>query len=75
MKNQKNSIWYRFSSEKVSYEIKFETTDIPIKDIKNKIIKRRNMIKYSERFDLIFYVLAQNYSKIIMKKLITSSKK
>ena len=55
MKNQKNSIWYRFSSEKVSYEIKFETTDIPIKDIKNKIIKRRNMIKYPERFDLIFY--------------------
>ena len=55
MKNSKNSIWYRFSSEKVSYEIKFETTDIPIKDIKNKIIKRRNMIKYPERFDLIFY--------------------
>ena len=55
MKNSKNSIWYRFSSEKVSYEIKFETTDIPIKDIKNKIIKRRNMVKYPERFDLIFY--------------------
>ena len=55
MKNLKNSIWYRFSSEKVSYEIKFETTDIPVKDVKNKIIKRRNMIKYPERFDLIFY--------------------
>ena len=51
----KNSIWYRFSSEKDSYEITFDTIDISVRDIKQKIIRRRNMVKYPEDFDLIFY--------------------
>ena len=51
----KNSIWYRFQSEKDSYEITFDTTYISIKDIRQNIIRRRNMIKYPEKFDLIFY--------------------
>jgi len=51
----KNSIWYRFSSEKESYQITFDTIDISIRDIKQKIIRRRNMIKFPEEFELIFY--------------------
>ena len=51
----KNSIWYRFSSEKDSYEITFDTIDISVRDIKQKIIRRRNMVKYPDEFDLIFY--------------------
>ena len=51
----KNSIWYRFSSEKDSYEITFDTIDISVRDIKQKIIRRRNMNKFPEEFDLIFY--------------------
>ena len=70
----KNSIWYRFSSEKVSYEIKFDTIDISIKDIKQKIIKRRNMIKYPERFDLIFYDEENPEIKINEKDLIKPMK-
>ena len=70
----KNSIWCRFSSEKVSYEIKFDTIDISIKDIKQKIIKRRNMIKYPERFDLIFYDEENPEIKINEKDLIKPMK-
>ena len=55
MKNQKNSIWYRFQSEKDSYWLVFGTTCISIKDIRQNIIRRRNMIKYPEKFDLIIY--------------------
>ena len=51
----KNSIWYRFLSEKDAHEITFDTIDISIRDIKKKIIQRRNMTKYPEKFDLIFY--------------------
>ena len=49
-----NAIWYRFYSEKDSYEIRFDTTEMSIGDIKKKIIQRRNMLKYPENFDLIF---------------------
>ena len=51
----KNSIWYRFQSEKDSYGVVFDTTCISIKNIRQNIIRRRNMIKYPEKFDLIFY--------------------
>ena len=50
-----NAIWYRFYSEKDSYEIRFNTTEMSIGDIKKEIINRRNMLKYPENFDLIFY--------------------
>ena len=50
----KNSIWYRFSSEKVSYEITFDTTVISIKDIRPIIVNRRNMKNCPEKFDLVF---------------------
>ena len=33
----------------------FDTTCISIKNIRQNIIRRRNMIKYPEKFDLIFY--------------------
>ena len=49
-----NAIWYRFYSEKDSYEIRFDTTEMSIGDIKKKIIQRRNMLKFPENFDLIF---------------------
>ena len=51
----KNSIWYRFSSEKDPYEIRFDTIEISIKDIKKEIISRRNMVTFPEKFDLKFY--------------------
>ena len=50
-----NTIWYRFYSEKDSYEIHFNTNAMSIADIKKKIIDRRNMHKFPEIFDLIFY--------------------
>ena len=50
-----NTIWYRFYSEKDSYQIPFNTTKISIGDIKKEIEKRRNMYKFPEIFDLIFY--------------------
>ena len=50
----KNSIWYRFSSEKVSYEIPFNTIAISIKDIRPIIVNRRNMKNCPEKFDLVF---------------------
>ena len=70
----KNSIWYRFSSEKDSYEITFDTIDISIKDIKQKIIKRRNMLKYPEKFDLIFYDEENPFLEIADKDLIKPMK-
>ena len=50
-----NTIWYRFYSEKDSYEIHFNTTEMSIGDIKKEIIQRRNMYKFPENFDLLFY--------------------
>ncbi len=50
-----NAIWYRFYSEKDSYEIHFDTTEMSIEDIKKQIKIRRNMFKSPEIFDLIFY--------------------
>ena len=50
-----NTIWYRFYSEKDSYEIHFNTTEMSIGDIKKEICQRRNMYKSPEIFDLIFY--------------------
>ena len=70
----KNSIWYRFSSEKESYQITFDTTDISIIDIKQKIIRRRNMIKFPEEFDLIFYDEENPLVKIEDKDLIKPMK-
>ena len=51
----RNSIWYRFSSEKDAYDIRFDTINISIKDIKKEIINRRNMLNYPEKFLLKFY--------------------
>ena len=70
----KNSIWYRFSSEKESYQITFDTTDISIIDIKQKIIRRRNMIKFPEEFDLFFYDEENPLVKIEDKDLIKPMK-
>ena len=53
--NRSNTIYYRFKSEKKKYSINFDTTEISIGDIKKEIIKRRNMEKVPERFELIFY--------------------
>ena len=50
-----NTIWYRFYSEKDSYQIPFNTTEISIGDIKKEIEKRRNMYKFPENFDLLFF--------------------
>lgn len=53
--NRSNTIYYRFKSEKKKYSINFDTTEISIADIKKEIIKRRNMEKVPEKFELIFY--------------------
>jgi hypothetical protein len=53
--NRSNTIYYKFKSEKKKYSINFDTTEISIGDIKKEIIKRRNMEKVPEKFELIFY--------------------
>ena len=53
--NRYNTIYYKFKSEKKKYSINFDTTEISIGDIKKEIIKRRNMEKVPEKFELIFY--------------------
>lgn len=68
-----NTIWYRFYSEKDSYQIPFNTTEISIGDIKKEIEKRRNMYKFPENFDLIFYD-EENFEKIGDKDLIKPMK-
>ena len=50
-----NTIWYRFYSEKDSYPIHFDTTGMSIQDIRKEIINRRNMFKFPEKFNLLFY--------------------
>lgn len=53
---KKNTIYYRFSSEKKEFCINFDTTEILISDIKHEIEKRRNMKeKFPELYDLIIY--------------------
>ena len=61
-----NAIYYRFYSEKDFYEIRFNTTEMSIGDIKKEIIQRRNMYKCPEPFDLIF--LDEENSTIIEDK-------
>ena len=68
-----NSIWYRFYSEKDSYEINFNTNEMSIADIKKKIIDRRNMHKFPENFDLIFYD-EEDFKKIDDKDLVKPMK-
>ena len=68
-----NTIWYRFYSEKDSYEIHFNTTEMSIGDIKQEIIKRRNMYKFPENFDLIFYD-EENFTEIEDKDLVKPMK-
>ena len=68
-----NTIWYRFYSEKDSYQIPFNTTEISIGDIKKEIEKRRNMYKFPENFDLIFYD-EENFEKIEDKDLVKPMK-
>ncbi len=51
--NRQNTIYYRFKSEKRKYTLNFEQTEISIGDIKKLIIRRRNMEKYPEKFELI----------------------
>ena len=68
-----NTIWYRFYSEKDSYQIPFNTTEISIGDIKKEIEKRRNMYKFPENFDLIFYD-EENFSEIGDKDLVKPMK-
>lgn len=51
----KNTIYYRFLSEKKKYCINFDTTEISIGDIKREIARRRNMEKAPEKYDLLFY--------------------
>lgn len=50
-----NFIYYQFKSEKQEFKIDFETTEISIFDIKRKIVERRNMNKFPEKFELLFY--------------------
>lgn len=61
-----NAIYYRFYSEKDFYEIRFNTTEMSIGDIKKEIIQRRNMYKCPEPFDLIF--LDEENSMVIEDK-------
>ena len=51
--NRQNTIYYRFKSEKRKYTLTFEQTELSIGDIKKSIIKRRNMEKFPEKFELI----------------------
>ena len=60
--NRSNTIYYKFKSEKKKYSINYDTTEISIADIKNEIVKRRNMEKVPEKFELIFY--DENMSEI-----------
>lgn len=53
--NKLNFINFQFKSEKQVYKIDFETTEISIFDIKRRIIELRNMTKYPEKFELLFY--------------------
>jgi hypothetical protein len=53
--NRSNTIYYRFKSEKKKFSINFDTTEISIADIKKEIIRRRNMEKVPEKFELLFY--------------------
>lgn len=68
-----NTIWYRFYSEKDSYEIHFDTTEMSIEDIKKQIKIRRNMFKSPENFDLIFYD-EENFIEIEDKDLVKPMK-
>ena len=68
-----NTIWYRFYSEKDSYEIHFDTTEMSIEDIKKQIKIRRNMFKSPEIFDLIFYD-EENFMEIGDKDLVKPMK-
>ena len=68
-----NTIWYRFYSEKDSYEINFDTTEMSIEDIKKEIKNRRNMFKFPEKFDLIFYD-EENFMEIEDKDLVKPMK-
>jgi hypothetical protein len=53
--NRLNTIYYKFISEKKKYSINFSTTEISIADVKSEIIKRRNMDKVPEKFELIIF--------------------
>jgi hypothetical protein len=53
--NRLNTIYYKFISEKKKYSINFSTTEISIADVKFEIIKRRNMDKVPEKFELIIF--------------------
>ena len=55
MFSELNFIYFQFRSEKQEYKINFETTEISLFDIKRKIIERRNMNKFPEKFELIFF--------------------
>jgi hypothetical protein len=74
--NRSNTIYYKFKSEKKKYSINFDMTEISIGDIKKEIIRRRNMEKVPEKFELIFYdengneIRDENY-KIEPLKLLT----
>lgn len=50
-----NYIYFQFKSEKQKYKIPCETTELCIGDIKKEIIKMRNMAKYPEKFELVFF--------------------
>ena len=51
MFSEVNFIYFQFRSEKQEYKINFETTEISLFDIKRKIIERRNMTKFPEKFN------------------------
>lgn len=53
--NRSNTIYYRFKSEKKKFSINFDTTEISIGDIKKEIIRRRNMEKAPEKFELLCF--------------------
>ena len=50
-----NTLFYRFKSEKKSYPISFETTEISIGDIKKLITKRRGLEKCPESCELLIF--------------------
>jgi hypothetical protein len=53
--NRSNTIYYKFKSEKKKYSINFDLAEISIADIKKEIIRRRNMEKVPEKFELLFF--------------------
>ena len=74
----KNFIKFQFLSEKQEYKIDFDTTELSLNDVKSRIIEKRNMKKFPEKFELLFFdenflsVKEENikpYKKLFIKRI------